>query len=351
MTIVRHSRNRGPWKSVLVLAVFCALIWLGVYLSTPGEPTGPVIIRPGDGVASIIGELKEKGAVRSGLIFGYTLRRSGAATRLQPGEYDLAGLGSYTEIIERLTTGSLAADELVLRIIEGWDLEDIAKEMRRLGLPAGDSLYSVAGEPAYDYRLGDWSPPAWLADEYPFLATKPEKASLEGYLFPDTYRVFRDLTAEEAVRMFLDNFGRRLTPGHRERVADAGRGLHEIIIMASIIENEVRSDEDRRMVSDIFWRRLGINMALQADSTVNYFTRQQKVAVSSADTWIDSPFNTYRHPGLPLGPISNPGLSAIEAALDPLGNDYWYFLTDADGSVHYARTLDEHNHNKSLYLK
>jgi UPF0755 protein len=183
---------------------------------------------------------------------------------------------------------------------------------------------------------------------------------------PDVYHIFvgggmggdrvvdlfaGDVKTEDLVATLLRNFGAKLTPTLRAKAAEEGRPLFDVVTMASIVEAEVRGDEDRRMVADIFWRRLDVGMALQADSTVNYVTGKGHASVSLEDTEVESRYNTYKYPGLPFGPICNPGLSAIKAAVDPKPNAYWYFLTDKEGTVHYGKTLDEHNTNKAIYLK
>jgi len=127
--------------------------------------------------------------------------------------------------------------------------------------------------------------------------------------------------------------------------------MHEMLTMASIIEREVRGDVDRKMISDLFWRRLDIGMALQADSTVNYVTGGKNPSISFVDRDIDSPYNTYKYRGLPPGPISNPSLSSIEAAIYPEQNNYFFFLTDPAGKVYYGRTLGEQGANRALYLR
>jgi UPF0755 protein len=184
------------------------------------------------------------------------------------------------------------------------------------------------------------------------LAAKPAGTSLEGYLFPDTYRLFKKATPGEIVGELAANLERRLEgAGLAEKIAASGHSLHEILTLASIVEREVRSPEDRRLVADIFWRRLAAGLALQADSTVNYATGKSVAAASAEDLKTASRFNTYRYPGLPPGPICNPGLSAIRAVLEPEPNRYWFFLTDDEGQVHYAATFEEHTQNKARYLR
>jgi UPF0755 protein len=190
-----------------------------------------------------------------------------------------------------------------------------------------------------------------LQKDYKFLTNLPNKANLEGFLFPDTYRFYYDADADDIVRKMLDNFEQKLSPDLASSIEKSGHSLFEIVTMASILEREVKSDADRRQVADIFWRRLKIGMRLQADSTVNYLIDGNSPALSYKDMQLNSTYNTYKYYGLPPGPICNPGLSAITAAINPEPNQYLYFLTDDQSNVHFARTLDEHNKNKAQYLK
>lgn len=351
----RKERSRTSRVVVTLIALLAVLAWSAVWFSTPGKPRNATfVIAPGDSIEVITDGLMKNGTVRSRAIFKAALRTSGLATKLQPGSYDLSKVDSYAELIASLTTGGISADEFTLRVIEGWNLADIQVALGKAGYARSKELYQVTGIPATDHRTlsaaGAPKPDDFSA-RFPYLKDKPSYVSLEGFLFPDTYRVFRDATPEEIVTMMLSNFDRRLTPEMRTKAAAHKRSIFEIVNMASIVEREVRGDEDRRIVADLFWRRYDINMALQADSTVNYATGKSLPAVTLEDTRNVSAWNTYKYPGLPLGPIGNPGLSALAATVDPKPNDYWYFLTDEDGTVYYGKTLDEHNRNKAKYLR
>jgi UPF0755 protein len=338
-----------------LIALVAVLAWTAVWLSTPGAPADATFVgAQGDGVEKIVTGLKARGFVRSILLFKVDLRSSGMATRLQPGSYDLSGVKSYEDIIARLASGGVAANEFTLKIIEGWDLRDIEAALKAAGYARAGELYRVTGLPATDARelnAEGAAKPADLSASFPFLKEKPPYVNMEGYLFPDTYRIYKDASPEELVRVLLGNFDRKVTPELRAKVAVRGRTLFQVVTMASIVEREVRTPDDRRKVADIFWRRLQKGMALQADSTVNYAVGKSAASSTYEDTRVVSRYNTYKYPGLPLGPISEPGLDAIEAAADPAPNPYWYFLTDKDGGVHYAATLDEHDRNKAKYLR
>jgi UPF0755 protein len=167
---------------------------------------------------------------------------------------------------------------------------------------------------------------------------------LEGYLFPDTYRFYAGTPAETVVRKMLDTYEAKIA-------SLKNQPDHADLTLASLVESEVKTDADRAKVADILKRRLAAGMPLQLDSTVNYATGKSSPAVSSNDLAVNSPYNTYKYKGLPPGPIANPGMSSISAALAPTPNPYWYFLTAPDGTVIYSQTLVEHNAAKAKYLK
>ena len=340
-------------KIIYLFLTILMILLTGGYYSTPGTPSNTSFtVIEGDTADSVTERLAEQGFVRSQTIFWWELRNSGLATKLQPGEHDLAGVIDYRQIIDRLTFGQVAMDEVVLLVREGETLRDIKAQLTEIGLvDAAEHLYGITGQSA-----------AWPAgvgaavdrleqDGFPWLHMLPAEAGLEGFLFPDTYRFFPDASAEDVVKKMVGNFDRKLDRQLRNDIDNSGRTLYEIVIMASILEREVRSDEDRALVADLFWRRLDVGMGLQADSTVNYVIDGDDPSLTYEQTKLDTPYNTYKWRGLPPGPIGNPGLSALRAAIDPTPNDYWYFLTDADGTVHYAKNLAGHNSNKAQYLK
>jgi len=169
---------------------------------------------------------------------------------------------------------------------------------------------------------------------------------------PDTYRVYADADLkEEVLAKIFNNLEGKITAEMRSEIKNQGRSFYEILTMASMVEREAQAEEDMKMVADIFWRRLDMNWALQSCATVNYITGKNDPGVTNVDRAIDSPYNTYLHPGLPAGPIGNPGLNAIKATIYPTSNDNWYFMSGKDGEMYYGRTLDEHNTNVYKYLR
>ncbi len=177
-------------------------------------------------------------------------------------------------------------------------------------------------------------------------------------MFPDTYLVPQDATAGAIITLFTAAFDKKVTPEMRADIRASGMTLHEVITLASIIEREGHTDEDRPIIAGILLNRLKAGWPLQADATLQFALGYQskektwwKKVLYDEDKKIDSPYNTYANTGLPPGPISNPGIASIRAAIYPKETSYWFYLHDPSGAVHYAETLDEHNANIAKYLR
>lgn len=299
----------------------------------------------GDSLSSVTPQL-----ARAGLVNRFWFRvyaKFSGNDEIRPGVYTIASGSSYATILELLQDGSEA--DLSLTFPEGLSIAQMGERVTT-------AIPSITAE-EWKVATGQFSP----LETHPFVvaAQKPDDVDLEGYLFPDTYRFSSDATAEQIVEIMIDEMQENYETvmANPERMLSSYRPYlddptgHEFLTLASIIEKEVRQPETMAMVADIFYKRLAIDMALQADSTVNYITGGDDPSVSLDDTKIDSPYNTYKYPGLPPGPISNPGLNALAAVASPALNPYYYFLTSDDGGVYYAKTHDEHVANKARYLR
>lgn len=340
-------------KKLFVLLIAATLIGGFVFLRSDrpvSKETKNVVyvVNPGDGARDIAQGLEKAKLIRSERYFLFVAWRRGNQAKFSSGAFELSPSMTTSEIEALLAGGKPITNERNVTILEGWTLDDIAEYLEKEGVASQKEFYAEAGESAKFVKAG--ALPDWAAS-YSALNGLPETASLEGYLFPDTYRIYADGGAKALVRRMLDNFEVKLTPELRKEIAASGRSIRDIVIMASVIEREVRGAQESAMVSDVFWKRVDAGKGLEADSTVNYITGHSKPSVSYAETRIDHPWNTYKYRGLPAGPIGNPGMTAILAAIRPKSNPYWYFLTDKEGNVHYAKTLDEHNANKAKYLR
>lgn len=324
-----------------------------LFLSRPAKdaPVTRFEVPAGASAAAVANGLKQQGLIKNAWLWRWYLRRAGLDAKIVPGVFELRPGLSGRRLAATLTDAALAEDLLVF--IEGWTLREAGRYLENKGLFQAEELHESVGFPAVDYRWASNDLPAlkdWSA-KFDFLQDKPKYIGLEGYLFPDTYRVRRNEKLLEIVGKLLENFGKKLTPELRAEIKRQGKTIFQIVTLASLAEAEAREEKDRRLVADILWRRLAIGMPLQLDSTVNYILGTQKPAVTLKDREADSLYNTYRYAGLPLGPINSPGMNAILAAIYPEKNNYWFFLTGVDGKMYYASTLDEHNLNKGRYMK
>ncbi len=176
-----------------------------------------------------------------------------------------------------------------------------------------------------------------------------ETVNDEGYLFPDTYLFFPNVETEEIILTMKSNFNKKIGP-LRDDIVKSGKTTKEIIIMASILEKEARTTLDREIISGVLWKRIQIGMPLQVDAPFVYYIGKGTYNLTTKDLKTDSPYNTYTRKGLPAGPIGNPGLDSISAAINPKSSPYLYYLSDRDGNVYYSATFDKHKKNKVLYI-
>jgi len=257
------------------------------------------------------------------------------------GNFILKKNQNIREIVSTLTTGELAKEEEIT-IIEGWNIFEIAAYLEEQNLFSAESFVEAASTRDTRVIVADKS--------YDFISDKPANQGLEGYLFPDTYRIFADATASEIIEKMLDNFGIKFTEQMINDAKDGNMSVFEIVTLASIIEKEVRTNSDRKIAAGIFYDRMNTGVALQSDATVNYVTGKQALQPTLDDTKVDNPYNTYKYAGLPPGPICNPSLAAIMAAIYPEKTENFYFLTKPDGTTVFSKTYEEHLENKRKFL-
>ena len=333
-----HAKKHG-WAALVLASgfLFTAIAAYALLAPVPLDEPVRLEIASGSGSRAIAGLLKERGVVRSKwLLIGYTAI-IGAARDLKPGSYEFRGSIAIPALVAELVRGG--PYERTITIPEGWARADISSYFASEGLIPLETFHELTG-PGSAARLGA---------RFELLRDAPAEATLEGYLFPDTYRLYRDAAPADIVEKMLENFGRKITPDLRGAMTRQGRTVYAVVTMASLIEKEVAGSEDRRLVAGILWKRMGSGIPLQVDATVNFVTGKRKTP-SAADLAINSPYNTYRHRGLPPGPIANPGLDAIDAALFPQPSRYLYYLSAGDGRTIFSQTLQEHGQAKARYL-
>lgn len=323
---------------IATVLVIGTIVWQSYRFWLQQSDAEPVafVVEQGSGLSVIADDLKHQNFVSNAFWFKVYAKLDGTARQLQAGTFEVRPGASYASIVDELIQAE--SDEVTITIPEGYTIAQIGEVVQaQLAITQED----------WDLWTGAASP---LETQHDFIARyKPDDVDLEGYLFPDTYRFFRDATAEDVVREMADTLEARVDA--QGIVPPAEMTMHELITLASIIQREVMQPEEMELVSGIFHNRLDIGMALQADSTVNYVTGKDTPSITLEDRDIDSPYNTYLYPGLPPGPISSPGLHALESAALPAETAYFYFLTDPEGNVYYAVTHDEHVANKNTYMR
>lgn len=306
-----------------MLGVVAAVLFAAYIFSAPSDfPEGQSVFtidigRPLVGVAN---DLEDAHYIRSKLVFSTFVTLLGGERRVSPGDYQLTYGQNVFEIAWQIARGDHGIEQVKVTIPEGKTVEQIANLL--------DDSFS----------------------EFDAEAFRTLAQSHEGYLFPETYFFFPAVAPEEAVRAMRAMFDFK-TAHLFSSAALAGRSVSSIVTMASLVEREAHGSDDRAVIAAILYKRLELGMRLQVDATVAYAAGKGDETLSKADFAIDSPYNTYRHGGLPPGPIANPGIAAITAALSPAKTNYLYYLHDKNGSIHYAKTYAEHQKNIARYLK
>ncbi|MBU2082340.1 endolytic transglycosylase MltG [Patescibacteria group bacterium] len=326
-------------KIAYVILIFFVIIFATLFIfwwkiRTPLSSSGETIIlkvEKGESAQTIAENLKNAGLIKSPFLFRLYVFLSLNQYDLKPGEYKLSPKMSVRDIGDILALGG--TNEVLIVIPEGFNLKQIEDRLIRANLTNPNALASFK----------------FLENISEILSDKPKTASLEGYLFPDSYRFFKDAALSDIVGKMVGNLNNKLTPDLKTAIKTSSYSTYEILTMASLIEKEIPKDSDRLIVSGILWKRLKANIPLQVDATLVYITGRNEIVAS--DKKIDSRYNTYFYRGLPKGPIANPGISAIKAALSPEASPYWYYLSAKDGITIFSKTLEEHNQNRAIYLK
>lgn len=319
-----------------VLALVLTAVGIRTYLqSKPASGILPsvvptvVYIKPKTGVQDIAAILRDAGVIRSTWAFLALAYLQGSLKRLQSGEYEFHTGMSLLEILQRLEAGRVVTHQVT--IPEGFTAEDIAKLLATERLADPERFLALAEDPALAARLNV------SADR------------LEGYLFPDTYRLTRGMTEEEILRVMVARFHQAIPADLDERAARLNLDPHKIVTLASLIEKEARLDSERPLVSAVFHNRLRLRMPLQSDPTAIYMVERPRGRITVADLQRKTPYNTYVVQGLPPGPIANPGRASLHAALHPASANFLYFVAKNDGSHHFSRTLEQHQEAVRMY--
>ncbi|HKD83558.1 MAG TPA: endolytic transglycosylase MltG [Terriglobales bacterium] len=322
---------RALLKLVVALLLGFA-IWFAWAALLPVKPaqTTFVLLRPGWSTRHIARDLQRQGVIRSSAAFLMVQYVKGLRT-LKAGEYKFDQPANALQVWHRLVQGDVYARSVV--VPEGFNMYDVANAVEQAGLgPAADFLTAAR------------------SDVFLVRDIDPGAKSLEGYLFPDTYQFTRIDTAHDIAAAMVHRFRREA-----QKIGLLGNAdMHQIVTMASIVEKETADPNERPMVAGVYYNRLHKNMTLAADPSVIYaalLAGRYRGTIYASDLQFDSPYNTYRYPGLPPGPIANPGLASLQAAMHPARVEFLYFVSDNNGHHRFARDLEEHARNVAAYRR
>jgi UPF0755 protein len=303
--------------------------WFGYQAMQPIQPQQreaiTFVIPKGQAVSVVATRLEEEELIRNALVFRILAKVDGFESGIQSGSFKLSQAMSPLEIGRALTNGS---EDTWVTLLEGWRVEEIAASLASEDLP--------------------------FFDEQEFLSLAQ---SDEGRLYPDSYLLPKEFTAEQIHALLTRTFETKISDGLAEEIDASDRNFNDVLVMASIVEREGRGYEQMRQVAGILWNRVDIGMAIQADATLQYIAGYDPIEKSwwsppdVAVKSVDSLYNTYLYTGLPPKPIANPSFDAVKATLNPAESDYIFYIHDRQGTMHYATTLDEHNRNINQYLR
>lgn len=321
------------WIVLAGLALLVGSAAWSILSPAPGVADAPrtVEIPPHLGLAGVAQTLADASVIRTQVGFMAAAVLRGTARSLKAGEYEVPQGANTLEVLALLESGRVVRHPVLLR--EGGTIEELARTIEANRLGRADDVRRAARDPALLRTLD------------------VQGASLEGYLFPDTYLLVRGMTAEDILGRMVARLRERVGPDLLARARERDLSLHQLLTLASIVEREAKDPRELPLIAAVFWNRMKRDMPLQADPTVQYAVGKDGRALSRDDLQVDSPYNTYRYPGLPPGPIGSPGRGAIEAVVDPAKVDYLYFVSIDDRRHRFSSTLAEHNQAVERYRR
>lgn len=312
-------------RKILIAILVAFIVLYGIHYNFLSAPSGDLpgqkfTISSGMTIDEAGQYLKDNNVIRSKAVFKSLVYIMGGKSGVIAGSYFIEKPVSVIRIAVMVTTNGYGIKMYKVTIPEGFSNHQIAEVLSK--------------------NLDNF-------DKEKFLKLAKDK---EGYLFPDSYFFEPESSPEKIIQMMNDNYNEKIKMMNLN-ITFFKKTVKEVVTMASILEKEARTENTRRMIADILWRRLEVGMPLQVDASFLYLLGKGSSELTLDDMKIDSPYNTYLYKGLPPGPIANPGLASIMAATKPLKNKYWFYLSDKDGNMHYAVTFEEHKLNKERYLR
>lgn len=339
-----NTHKRSRWPAIIVLSIFIVVgVAVGAVIGTRqwyyrnleapsvNQKSRTFTINRGASLSEIADNLKKEGFIRSNWAFKRYVMSQSASDKIKAGTYELSSSQSVQEIVAIITEGKVSTN--LITILPGQRIDQIKKTLLNAGFNKAD--VDSALNPA-------------LYVNHPALVDKPADASLEGYLYPESFQRTSDTLAKDIVKRSLDEMQKRLTPDIRADFAKQGLNVYQGIVASSIVEQEASRPEERAQVAQVIFKRLSMGMSLESDPTAFYgaFIDGQTPSLR-----YDSPYNTYMHKGLPPGPISNVSQTSLKAVASPANTDWLFFVSGDDGVTHFSRTHDEHQALIEKYCK
>lgn len=335
-------------RKIKIFPIIVFAILLGAFLARsyykealrPMDADNPidvqVVIPASSSTTKIADILYENGLIKNQFIFKYQVKTKGSGGSLKAGEYSLSTGMNLEDIIDSLVKGGKSRNTVRFTIPEGYELIQMAEKLSKEGIVDKDRFLQLTSD------KGNFE------EDYTFLKELDDKQGLEGFLFPSTYEIFVGSTEEEIIGKMLYEFEKVYEKDVAPRLKDLNLTLNEAVTLASIVEREGKVDKERPLMSAVFHNRIQKGMMLQSCATVQYILGERKEVLSTADTRIESPYNTYIHEGLPPAPIASPGEASLIAAVNPADVDYLFFvLTGEDGTHTFTKTYEEHLNAKN----
>lgn len=320
--------------AIALLLILAPTVRYLLFLARPAGDGGTVRIvdfQKGESVSQVAAEMEREGILASARLFVFHIRVKGVSGRLQAGEYQFNNGMRPSEILRRMVNGEVYTRRFT--VPEGYSIHQIAELLESQHIFTKESFLNAAKDPKLLAELGIGG------------------NSVEGYLFPSTYNVTRTTDEADLIRVMAAQFSKIYNESFAEAAQRSGLPHAQVVTLASLIEKEAVVPEERPLISSVFHNRLARGMRLQSDPTAVYGVRAFAGNVTKHDIERTSPYNTYLIPGLPPGPIGNPGKGALEAAINPVRTNYLYFVSRKDGTHHFSTNLIEHNAAVNTYLK
>ena len=341
--MVETAKKKKNNKNTIVCLIICLFLLVLILISgkvfyergvKPVSPENPkevcLEIPMGSSTSKVSDILEDNGLIKSKFLFKYTVKKEGLDGKLKAGEYNLNTGMDVEEIVRNISKGGKKTNIVTITIPEGYELKQICKKLSENGLIDEERFMTLTKDAKN------------CADKYDFLKEVHEGSSLEGYLFPSTYDVESGSSEEVIIEKMLDTYEEVYKSTIEDRIENTGLSLNELMALASIIEREGKVDEERPLIASVFYNRLEKGMHLESCATIQYALGERKDKLTYDDLKIESDYNTYKHKGLPPGPIASPGLKSIEAAVSPANVDYLFFVSNGDGTHTFTTNFKDH---------